>query len=380
MTGILNSENTITLVQTLGGIRLRLGLHQWARFCAVAFLYALSLASFWLFLTRLFPVLGDALPVLLGLLCAGLILATILGWSRRPDIEQAALLTDRRLKLEERLTTSLALASSTAPMVDAVHADAKHHLSGVNGATLFPFEATKAMRWAMLPLLIFSVGYVFLPTFDLFNYEKKQEEERARVEAIRVTAERLVASVKPLVRAEEAQSGEVDDIKAEIERVANDLKEARITEKQAFARVTNLARELQENREALARENPLPKVMKSDLAQFDMARDVADAMQQGKFGEAARKMEALEKKLGEGALDAKEMEQLKKELASLAKSLEGQNSALSQALAAALQAAGKSMNSQDIKGALEAMKLAKLSLNDMDSLKRRACRVARRWR
>ena len=70
------------LTEKLGALRLRLGLVQWFQFCVTGLLYGASLSCCWLLLTRLFPLLGDALLPSLVLCVGGVVVASGFAWWR----------------------------------------------------------------------------------------------------------------------------------------------------------------------------------------------------------------------------------------------------------------------------------------------------------
>ncbi len=351
------------LVTALHTIRRRLLITRWTRFTVNA-LIAASIASLvWLLLTRLFPALGGSELVAATFAVAAVVGATIWTAWKRPSLLNTALEADRRLGLKERITSSLELADSDAPMVRELHADARTQLARLDVRREFPFATPRAIRWLAIPLVLFLLGYVLLPEFDLFNFRERQAEAKARDTAVRVEAERLLAAVQPLRELPAPVDGKFEGIAEGVERIAEGLEAGQVTEKQAVARLANLAKLLEQEREKLAAETPIPK-LNGDTAKLSMAKDVANNIQNGDFGKAGEKLQELMQKLKAGELSQESQDQLESDLNELAKMLGGKDSMLGEALADI--AAGLKM---DDKAALQAaLEKLDLSLDDLKSL------------
>lgn len=346
----------------------RLGLQQWVGYLAVALCGTSSFALLWVVISRLFPVVGDPLYAAAGLVGVGILVATIAGIVNRPTLLRAALEADRQLDLKERLTTSLELEDASGPMVEALHADARRRIEEASLQGKFRMLATPAMRWAFAPLVALGLAYVFLPEFDLLKYEEKVAEAKERDEEIAVRVERLKAAVQPLEDgAEEAEV--LAEMTAEVEQVAEGLKTGAITEKQALAKLANIAQELQKHRDGLEQGRPKPKTL-DDKEELGMASDLAAAIQEGRMDAAKKEMEKLKKKLEDGDLSAEEKKELAENLDSLAKKLGQQDSALSEALANSMAAAAEAMQSGDSEAMEAAMEAFELSAEDIESIQR----------
>ena len=352
------------LVTTLRKLRRRLSVQQWVRFNVEVLLISSATACLWLLITRLFPVLGNPLPVCLGLVGAGILAATIRGFLRRLDLVKAALEADSHLALQERLTSSYELAEAEGPMVEALHQDARQHLKRLQVKKDFPYRLPRAGRWLPIPLIVFGLAYMLLPEFDLLRHREREAEAKALKEATRIKAEMLEAAVRPLKKAAGEEVSDVAKITGAVERVAEKLKSHEISEKQALAKVTSLSEDLQKHREKLQKDNPMPQLV-GDTQKLAMTREMANDIQNGRFGAAALKARELQKKLEEGALSKGEVDRLKEELEQLSEMLGGkENSELGQALAEVAQG----LNMDNMEAALEAMKTMGLSMEDIASV------------
>ena len=351
------------LLVALRTLRRRLLVTRWTRSTVYALIGACTGSLAWLILTRMFPALGGVELVAASLAAAAIAGATAWAIWKRPSLVQTALEADRRLGLNERLTSSLELADSDAPMVRELHADARTQLARLDVRREFPFATPRAIRWLAIPLVLFCLGYVLLPEFDLFNFRERQAEAKAREDAVRVEAERLLAAVQPLRELPEQVAGEFEGIAEGVERIAEGLEAGQITEKQAVARLTNLAKLLEEEHQKLATETPIPR-LNGDTSKLTMAKEVANNIQNGDFGKAGEKLQDLMQKLQAGELSEQAQDQLESDLNELAKILGGEDSALGEALADI--AAGLKM--QDKAALQAALEKLDLTLDDLKSL------------
>ena len=223
-------------------------------------------------------------------------------------------------------------------------------------------------RWVYAPLLALGLAYLFLPELDLFDYASRTAEADARREAVAVHVERIREAIDPL--SEDIDTGEaspLSDITAELGDLANQMDNGQLTEKQAIAKLDNLADKVEEQRRQLAEQGMLPQLA-GDMEKFGMASDMAKALQEGKLAEALKEIKEIEKKLTDGSLSEDERDALAESLKQLSESMASDPSAMNQSLAESLAKAASSLKSGDMKAAGESMKLAELSLADIESL------------
>ena len=369
-----------SLVVQLKKVRNRLLLFLWVRLSVRYLLGAAALACVWLLLTRAFPLLGPPLPVSAVILALALLAAAVHTFIRRPTLADAALEADRRMGLEERLTSSLALADRQDDMFGALHRDARNHLSNINVRAHFSLQPPHALRWLAVPLVIYGCGYVFLPEFDLFGFKERQVEAKREDDTRRFNAKKLEKAVDPLkevLKRSNEEGSELEGVIQDLEQIANSLEMGEITEKQALARVMNLHDKILAEQEKL--QSQIPTADKSmDSSQMGMAQDLAKALQEGKMDEAAAKAKAmaeeLKDKIEQGALSKEEMNSIAEDMQKLSKML-GPESSLSESLAkaaSALQQAAKSganpngqMDAAQMAQAMNALEAMDLSVEDL---------------
>lgn len=320
-------------------LRWLLGVQQWIESVAVGLFVSGCACCAWLLLVRLFPLLdGGLLPYWLSLGVGGLAAS---GWAvyRRPTLLATALEADGRAGLQERLTSSLQLASVEGAMFEALHADARRRLRDVKVAKAFQLRLPQRLRLLWVPVLLFGVGYVFLPEFDLFGYQERQVAASVEKEARRVKAERLKSAVRPLKQQDEGVPLKgLAETAMEIERVAEELAAGNLTEKQALAKMSDLSDELRKRREELQPESAMERLA-AEAGGLSEAKKLANNLLNGDFKAAAQSVRELQKKAKEGKLSEEEREKLAQDLEKLSDALKGedgkQNSMLSEALAQA---------------------------------------------
>ncbi|MFP4501318.1 MAG: hypothetical protein ACLFTT_10000 [Candidatus Hydrogenedentota bacterium] len=343
-----------TLVQKLRRLRRRLALLQWMDCTARALLVAAVAACTWLTVTRFFPQLGDPLPVALGLGLGAVLGAALWTWLRRPALLNAALAADAKLGLKERFTSSLVLQARAGSflggneaMAEAVHRDAARHLDALH-PRMFRLAPSHSMRWLAVPLLLFGLGYVFLPEIDLFGYRARQAEARTQAAQREEQARMLEAAARVLppepLPAADAGARDVQVL----EKTAAELRTEQITKKQALARVQKLRESLREKRGALA--NKTQTRPADSRGRFNQARSVAEAIQRGRPDDAKKELEALRQKLQQDNLSAAQKKQLAEELKGLNEML------------------GRQPGNQELAGALDdAFEQMEMALEDMAS-------------
>ena len=327
------------MMAMLRKLRWLLGVQQWIESVAVGLFVSGCACCLWLLLVRLFPLLNSGSFPYWVSLGAGVVAAT--GWAvyRRPALLDTALEADGRAGLQERLTSSLQLASIEGAMVEALHADARRRLREVNVAKAFQLRPPQRLRLLWVPLILFGMGSVFLPEFDLFGYQERQVAAAVEKEARQVKAERLKSAVRPLKQPDEsvAVTG-LAETAMEIERVAEELASGNLTEKQALAKMSDLSEQLRKRREELQPESAMEHLA-AETGGLTESKKLANNLMSGDFKAAAESVRELQKKAKEGKLSEEEREKMAQDLEKLSEALKGkdgkQNSMLSEALAQA---------------------------------------------
>ncbi len=352
----------------LRAVRGRLIVTAWVHFLTLFATWAVAAALLWLILTRLFPVLGEPGPAFGVLLVTAALAATVLTYRQSPSYSMTALEVDRRLGLEERITSSLELEDADGAMVQALHRDAEVHSSNINVGKDFPVRVPRFTRWLALAVVVYGLTYAFLPELDVLGHRERVAEARELRETMKVRAHKLEEAMRPIkeLPEEERHPSLTENLKS-VERIAEGLESGELSEKQALAKLTNMAKELREEREKLASEMPAPRpgLAKADL---DRTQELASSIQEGDFEKAAEKARELQQQIAEkmeqeGGLTDQDREALASELKKLAEQLGGQDSMLGQAL----EKAAEGMTTQDSQGLLASLEQMQMSLEDVAS-------------
>lgn len=351
----------------LGRLRRRLGVQQWLELCVLALCAGLALCCLSLLTAR-----AIGLPVVewwgLRIMPGAAVLVSLgLAWRRWPSLLSAALEADARLGTKERLTSSLQLEHVDGPMVAALHADARAHLAGLHLPEAFPYTAPRTLRYLAAPLVLLGVGYLFLPELDLLGLHAQQQEAKVRAETRRMQAERIKAAAIPLREPAVTPDAVAGETAAEIERIAAQVGGGELSGKQAAAKLSNLAEQLEKQREALQPAAAMPRLAQN-LAKLDAAREMAANLMNGKFGEAAAAARQLQEKLKKGELGAEERKKLAAELKATSEMLMGQEATNSPELSEALaDAAAQMMEAAEMDAPADAAD-APLALEDIASI------------
>lgn len=359
------------LLPKLRRLRWRLAFVHGVRRTISALFWASVIACGWLMIARLFPLLAEALegelPVA-GAVWGGAFLFSLVQSIRHwPDLTQAALAADLQLGLRERFTSSLALLDAEGGMVEAVHRDAASHLSQLQARRDFPLEIGRPMKWLSVPLVLFGIGYLFLPEFDLLHMRERQVQAKQEREKAESRAKQLRLTAQALKPPESLSDSPLDAQAKELEAVAEQLERQAITEKQALARVSNLAQQLAQQQQALAQQQAQAQMVKPADLNLEVSKGIANSLQNNRMGEAAKSMRALQEKLKSGKLPEEEKKALAKDLKKLSQMMAGKEGSANPELAQALGELSDKLESGEMEQALAKMEDLQLSMEDIQS-------------
>lgn len=255
----------------------------------------------WVLVTRLLPQTGDPVPVLAVLLVVAACWAAARAYTNRPSLAEAAGETDARFELRERLLSSWRLRDVAHPMVDALHRDALDHLPG-SVQEQFPTLPLRDLRRAGPAVALLAIALV-IPEMDVLGYRDRVEAAARLQEARRIQAEAVRESATPLRRlAEVSPESDMDALIQEIERIAERVESGDISEKQAAAQMTQIARTLAGETPQTSLEQPQPRPRSaSEAAPQDAMKALARALEQGDLSKAAEELRELQEQLREEA-------------------------------------------------------------------------------
>jgi hypothetical protein len=156
-------------------------------------------------------------------------------------------------------------------------------------------------------------------------------------------------------------------VTAQVEEMAEGLRDNALNEKQALARLTSLTSEIERRREALAENNPMPKLV-GEPEGLEALQELAEALKEGRVDEALKKTKELIEKLNDGNLSEEEREKLAEDLQKLSDMLGGDSSQSARSLRQALMQAARALRAAQPGRALEAMEGVRMNLEDLQSI------------
>lgn len=318
-----------------------------------------------------------------GLLALALLPAGfLLGWARKISRGDSARWVDGRLQLQERLSTALEVASTpgVGTWRDLLLDDAAKCARNLDPKRFLPFHLPKASRWALLVLAL-SVGLGFIPEYRSEQYRKKQREAevireagKQMAELVRLNLERRPPAMEPTRRSMESAI-----------ELGEQLTKAKLTREEALKDLASVTEKLKQETKELGK-NPAFKRMEQSARTPSGNPEQTSATLQ-------KKIEDLQKALGNQAANSDALEKFKKDLQKLKEAAAGMSSKdASQAEAAREQMekslAELSQRAKDaglsipgLQAAIEALKANQadlflrdlnLALNDLEKMKEMA--------
>lgn len=253
------------------------------------------------------------------------IMVLVLWVLRLPTRMQASLLFDERLRLSERVSTTLALAYSDDPFARAARAESLHIVQHANLAGHFPIRLSRswvygAGTWAVTLAMIF-----LLPQRDLLGLHKDRQDQQKKALAVQkaqTEVKKTTEQAKEAIRAlgdpnlaadlkkldELGQSAEPQQIKREAIKALGDLTE-KIKQMQTGSQVA-AAEVLQQMLKQL-RGSPNP-----------FSQQLRMALAKGDYAQAASMLAKLQSQLSEGSLPEDKQKEAAAQMQELAKEMQ----------------------------------------------------------
>jgi len=265
-------------------------------------------------------------PAMLWTFGAFAVALVLIPWLLKvPSRMQASLLLDDRLRLNERFSTTLALAESDDPFARAARAESLKVVQGANLKGHFPIGLSRSWYFGAGTWLLVTVLFLFMPQKDLLGFlrDRDEKEQQAKeIEEAQAEVKETAAAVKAAVKElgdpnlaedlrkleELAEAGEPQEVKRQAIKALGDLSE-RIKQMQSGAQIDTA--------------DALKQMMKKLRGSADpFAQKVRMAMAKGDFNMAANMLRQLQKELADGTIPAERRKELADQLQKLAKELQ----------------------------------------------------------
>lgn len=315
------------LMVKLAQVRRRLNLMHFLRLFTWTLSAALLLACLVVLLDKIL-LFGLTLRLVLGSAfgAAVLVSAVIFAFTRRSELD-AAMELDRAFGLKERVSTLLAIPDDEKAhaALEALRADVERRTKDILVAEKLPVQAPRNSWIPAVPLIaLFALSYLLGP-FDWVpsaSAKSVQEQERKQIEAqTKVLTKKLEERKKQIE--ESGLDEDLQELTAKLEEVSRDLAgDKKIGVKDAVVKLSDLAKTIEDRKRELDSLN----MMKQNLSKLPNmtdgpTKDLAKALKQGDFKEAAKQLEKLQEMVNDKNLASSEKEKLAKQLDQLQKQL-----------------------------------------------------------
>lgn len=355
---------TLALEHNLDRIRRRMRLLLALRW-GVRFALAATLAALlWLVGAKLTDIPFSGAGVALFLILA-LLAGAAFGALRRLSRFQAALITDARLGLQERLSSALDLLHQPEPdpLVAALVADATRCAATIDARAVFPVKAPRETCPLAAALAILAAA-LFVPNLSPFQ----SEQRRAEREAMRAEGERITRVAKEMRRAAAVSETELQRrIARNLEQLGKEMQAAHLSKKQALVMLNQLADEVAAAQRQLAPEaagkslaqagEELAKAA-ANTARADAGKRLSEMAQALKTNDLQRAAQLLEQMAEQAAADQTSAEEAKA-LADQAREIaQALNDTSLQEAASSLQKAAQQLDQQQLAAAADQFRQA----------------------
>jgi len=262
------------------------------------------------------PVLPASLvPLLVGLLGAGIRILTL-----KFTPLQVVMAAERRLPLQERLSTALeSLAGSgkrTALTAAQLH-DTARALQNLDPKTAFPLPGLPSRPALGVWLLILVALLIFMPVFNLLVPPRRAAElgllrqESARLQAL---AEELE---KPDPQLSEAQARQRKELARQIREIGREMRRPDMSITEAARKVSTLADKLAQDQQLAADREQFLRGLRDIGGQSS----TTGATAANPAAETASRLEELARRISSAPLTTRERRELARKLARLSESL-----------------------------------------------------------
>ncbi len=282
------------------------------------------------------------------------LVALLVGVTRRPQIAAVAVMVDDRLKLKDKLGTSLYAATlDDNELTRQVIDDAEQAAATAKVGQAFPVRPTKVWAWALGSAAV--VALLTLDPMGLYDSAlQRAEAKQAQADEAKELEELLAAAKEeaqklaenPEERREDAAALEAADLDEQLEAM---LTQRDLTnpedQKEAAAEVSDLQEKFEE---AIAQQQAAVDALQNTMSQLDPAETgpadpFADALRRGDFSAAQEELAKLADEMEAGDLSESQKQAMAQQMAQLAEQLDQLADQQQQLAEQAEQAANQAM-------------------------------------
>ena len=312
---------------------------------------------------------------------ATLVLVLLLWMLKQPSRMQVSLLVDRRLKLRERLSTTLALAASEDPFAEAARQDALDVARRIKPQAHFPVRPSRCWLYATGAWAL-AILCMFVPQKDLFGARSKRDRQDKNARQVQVAEAEVKKAADPVKMAvKQLDNPELQEALGDLEQTQKGAKPDQL-KRDAIRKLGGLSDRLKnmQNGTTLESVNLMQQMLKQLKGSTNpVSQQLRLAMAQGNFADAANILRQLQKQLAEGKLSSPQRQELSRELQNLAKQLQAL-AEKNQELEKELEKLGldKKLANMDANQLKQALKKQGLANDKIQELLRKAaaCRMA----
>lgn len=250
----------------------------------------------------------------------------LLSWLlNQPSRMQVAFLLDERLKLNERFSTTLAMAESKDPFARAACQEARQTAQLVRPKGYFPIKPPKCWLYTTSTWFIVGILFLFMPQKDLLGFLKKEQEQQEQARQVQL-AQKDIKQTTSSVKLAVKQLGN-PELDAELAKLTEMPKGAKpdIAKRQAIRKLGDIGDKLKK-----MQSNMQPgsvELMQRMLKQLRglpnaFSQKLQIALAKGNFAQASNLMKQFQKQLLEGKLSEQQRKALSKQLQDLASQLQ----------------------------------------------------------
>ncbi len=316
-------------------VRRRLVFHNAVRLLLVAWAAALAVSALWfvgqaLFFTDCPPWLRWTLPA--ALLGAGTLTSLFIAWWNAPPLVAASLLLDERCELRERVTTFLTLPQEMLdkPAGQALAQDVQNQIAKLSTGARFPLQ----LRWPRVAMpaaaaALAIAAALWAPALGPFSFAGAVAKAKpaVNVQDIQQQLDNLKkTSFTP--KDPELKSEKLKELEAEWDKLVNRPLDPNNEDKirERVGEMKALEDSLRKRAEELKAQSGKGKELQQLLEKFALdgkklepgpAKDLEDALKDGKLDKAREILDKLAKDLKAGKLDPEQLKKLGEQFAEL---------------------------------------------------------------